>query len=121
MSKTKLIDTIGLGFAVWLVGYAAGMMLFAFVPLSVLGWFVLAVLIPVAIFIAYKRFRGMKAPALYFLFVAASWVSLAVVFDHLFIVKAFNVQNYYDVDVFIYYALTFFIPLSMGLKYRKSE
>ena len=46
---------------------------------------------------------------------------IAVVFDYLLIVRAFNVQNYYGLDVFIYYGLTFLIPVAMGMGYGKAN
>jgi hypothetical protein len=44
---------------------------------------------------------------------AIVWTLIAIVFDYLFIVKALNpADGYYKLDVFLYYALTFILPLA---------
>ena len=44
---------------------------------------------------------------------AYAWVLIAVVFDYLFIVQLFQ-ATYYEADVFVYYAMTFLIPVGVG-------
>jgi hypothetical protein len=39
---------------------------------------------------------------------------IAVVLDYLFIVRLFQ-ATYYDTDVYVYYAVTFLIPVVIGL------
>ncbi len=120
-TKRKLIDTLGYGLILWLIGFALGMLLFPFVPVSLIGLPILAVLIPVTIFVAYKRFKKISAPSSYYLLVAVVWVLFPVILDYLFLVKAFNVQNYYDLDLIVYYISTFLIPLVIGLKYGNAK
>ncbi len=50
--------------------------------------------------------------------VAVFWTVIAITFDYLFIVQLFNVSNYYKSDVFVYYAITFLIPIIIGLSKR---
>ncbi|MFA5253424.1 MAG: hypothetical protein WC367_01990 [Methanoregula sp.] len=45
---------------------------------------------------------------------AFAWTVIAVVFDYLFIVLLFS-ATYYGPDVFVYYAITFLIPVCIGL------
>lgn len=97
------------------------MVLFPFVPVNFIGLPIIAVLIPLMIFIAYKKFKNLGVSSAYYLLVAVVWVMFPLVFDYLFIVKVFNVQNYYDFDLAIYYFLTFLIPLVIGLKYGKTK
>jgi hypothetical protein len=48
------------------------------------------------------------------------WTIMAIVLDYLLIVKLFQSTNYYKTDVYVYYALTFTLPLIIGwLKFRK--
>lgn len=47
-------------------------------------------------------------------FAGVIWVLIAIVLDYLFIVLLFQ-ANYYGPDVFVYYALTFLIPVGVGL------
>jgi hypothetical protein len=49
----------------------------------------------------------------YYAKVGIVWVLIAVVFDYLFIVRLFQ-ATYYEADVFVYYALTFLIPVGVG-------
>jgi hypothetical protein len=53
--------------------------------------------------------------------VAGAWLTTALILDYLFIVKAFKVEGYYDLDVGIYYLLTFFLPLVIGWRYGGSQ
>lgn len=78
-------------------------------------------MIPVTVYSSITRLKTGAKSISYILFVAATWASIAVAFDYAFLVYAFNVQNYYDFDVFIYYALTSLIPALIGLRYRKFE
>jgi hypothetical protein len=49
------------------------------------------------------------------LIVAGVWTLIAVIFDYVFIVKAFNpADGYYKLDVYLYYVLTFTTPLAVG-------
>jgi hypothetical protein len=51
----------------------------------------------------------------HYVLVALVWVTIAVVGDYLFIVKAFKpADGYYKPDVYLYYALTMAIPLLAG-------
>ncbi len=57
----------------------------------------------------------------YYLMLAIVWAVIAVVLDYLFIVKAFKpADGYYKLDVYLYYALTFTIPMVVGW-YKKSK
>ena len=121
MFKKIFMDTAGWGFILWLIGYGLGIMFFFVVPPYMIGWFVLPIGTPITVYVALKRLKNSSEPTLYYLTVAVTWVLIATVFDYLFIVKAFNVQTYYDLDVFIYYILTFLIPLFIGLKYGRTN
>lgn len=115
--KRKLMDILGWGFILWLIGFVLGMMLFLFVPVKYIGLPILTIFIPLSIFIAYKRFKNFSAPTSYYFLVAVVWLILALVLDYIFVVKAFKPENYYDFDVIVYYFATFLIPLIIGFKY----
>jgi cation transport ATPase len=116
-TKTKLIDTLGLGFVIWLVGYAASIILFFFIPKDILGWVLFVIFTPLLLYMPYRRFNKRKERIGHYLLVAAVWTIIAVVFDYLFIVKLFNAQDYYKLDVYVYYTSTFLAPLLIGAKY----
>jgi hypothetical protein len=49
---------------------------------------------------------------------------MAAVLDYLFIVLLLGASNYYKPDVYLYYALTFLLPLAVGwyrFKVKKSQ
>jgi hypothetical protein len=48
------------------------------------------------------------------------WTIMAVVLDYFFIVKMLNSPDYYRLDVYLYYALTFILPVAVGW-YKKSK
>lgn len=42
------------------------------------------------------------------------WTIMAVALDYLFIVKLLKAGDYYKFDVYLYYALTFLLPVAVG-------
>lgn len=119
--KTRFVDTLLFGSAIWVLGYVASIILYSFVPNSLLGWILFVIFTPLTIYIAYLRFNGRKETVAYYSVVALVWVVLAIVFDYVFIVKAFNTQSYYKADVFVYYLTTFIVPLVVGFKYGRGQ
>jgi hypothetical protein len=113
--KQWIKDTAGLGTGLWLIGYLASLALF-FTPLAgIMGWVLIGIFTPVTIAIAWWWFRQREPlPLQYYAGVGIAWVLVAVVFDYLFIVLLFQ-ATYYGADVFVYYALTFLIPVGVGL------
>jgi hypothetical protein len=113
--KQWIKDTAGLGTALWLIGYLASLVLF-FTPFAgSMGWILLAIFTPVTVVIAWWWFGQREPlPLQYYAGVGAVWVLIAVVLDYLFIVLMFQ-ATYYGTDVFVYYALTFLIPVGVGL------
>ncbi len=77
-TKKKLMDTLGWGFILWLIGFALGMMLFPFVPVELIGWPILIASIPIIIFVAYKRFNNLDASSsqLFGCCFPLSWITL---------------------------------------------
>ena len=119
--KQWIKDTAGLGTAFWLIGYLASLVLF-FTPFAgIMGWILVAIFTPVTITITWWWFRKRERLSLqYYAGVGIAWVLVAVVLDYLFIVLLFQ-ATYYGVDVFVYYALTFFIPVGVGLFLNRSR
>ncbi len=112
--KPWILDTVGLGTGLWLFGYLASLVLF-FTPVAgIMGWIITAVFTPVTIAVAWWRFRERDLPLKYYAGVGLAWTMIAIVLDYLFIVQFFR-ADYYGPDVFLYYALTFLIPVGVGL------
>lgn len=117
LTRKILIDTLLLGFFVWLIGYLAGIVLYFFLSPDVLGWVLFTFFTPIVIFLCYKRFGKRKERISYYALVASVWLIIAVVFDYLFLVKLLNPSNYYKLDIYVYYASTFLIPFLVGVKF----
>jgi hypothetical protein len=107
--KKFYIDAFGWGFVLWLIGYLLGMILFFVVPLNMIGWIILPIGIIITLWVLLKKIKGDSFN--YYLHLAIVWTLIAIVFDYLFIVKALNADGYYKLDVYVYYALTFILPL----------
>lgn len=115
-------DGVLLGSALWLMGYLASIPLFFTIAADVMGWILIGVFTPVTLIITWWWFRDRGLPLRYFAGIGATWTIIAVAFDYLFIVRLFR-ADYYAPDVFAYYALTFLIPVLVGLYlgYRDRE
>jgi hypothetical protein len=107
--KKFYIDAFGWGFVLWFIGYLLGMILFFVVPPNLIGWIILPIGIIITLWVLFKKIKGDSFN--YYLHLAIAWTLIAIVFDYLFIVKALNADGYYKLDVYVYYALTFILPL----------
>jgi hypothetical protein len=117
--RQRVVDTAGLCTALWLLGYLASLGLFFTPYAGVMGWLITAVFTPVTIAIAWWRFRGRGLSPGYYVLVGVAWAAIAIALDYLFIVQLFN-ADYYAPDVYLYYALTFLIPVGVGLYLRRT-
>jgi hypothetical protein len=117
--REKVLDTLGAGIVLWVIGYASAMALFLFVPATAIGLIVLPIMIPVTVYLSFTRLRAGTKSVPYLVLAGATWALIAVALDYVLLVSAFNVHDYYDLDVSIYYALTFLIPVLVGLEYKR--
>lgn len=113
MSRRFWIDALVWGFALWLIGYVLGILLFAVVPANMIGWAIMPIGIFVALWILFTRVKGDSLR--YYLLVAIVWTVLAIVCDYFLLVKLFKpTDGYYKLDVYLYYAITFVLPIAVG-------
>ena len=121
MNRKTLIDLFGWGFLLWLIGYGLGIILFTLVPPSAIGWIITPFGIAITLFVLFKKIAAISLA--YYLMISIAWTLIAVICDYFFLVKAFNpADGYYKLDVYLYYFLTFFLPLAVGfLKTRNSS
>lgn len=111
--KQFLKDCLGWGFILWLIGYVLGIILFPFVPNSLIGWIIMPVGILITLWVLLKKIKQDSIKD-YFL-IAVFWTIIAVIFDYFFLVKLFKPEDgYYKPDVYLYYLLTFVLPLLAG-------
>lgn len=119
--KQWITDMAGLGIVLWLIGYLASMVLFFSPFAAIMGRILIVVFTPVTIVIAWWWFKRRDRLSLqYYAKVGIAWMLIAIVLDYVFIVLLFQ-ATYYGPDVFLYYALTFFIPVGVGLYLNRSD
>ena len=113
MNKHFLKDALGWGFILWLIGYALGMILFSVVPLWAIGWIIMPIGVALTLWVLLKKVKGQTLG--YYVSLAVVWSLMAIACDYFFLVKAFKpADGYYKLDVYLYYALTFVLPLLAG-------
>lgn len=113
MNKQLLKDALGWGVALWLIGYVLGIALVFVVPTAVVGWIIMPIGILITLWVLLTRVKG--ATFTHFVVMAVVWAMIAILFDYLFIVQAFKpADGYYKLDVYLYYTLTFILPLVIG-------
>jgi uncharacterized membrane protein len=113
MNKQLLKNTLGWGFILWLIGYVLGIVLFALVPQSLLGWIIMPIGTAITLWVLLKKIKNETFR--HYVLIAIAWMLIAIVFDYFFLVKAFKpADGYYKADVYFYYALTFILPLIVG-------
>lgn len=119
MNKQFYKDAFGWGVVVWLIGYVLGIVLFAFVPPAMLGWVIMPIGIFVALWVLLKKVSGGTMQR--YLLIGAIWTLIAIIFDYVFLVLLFKpADGYYKLDVYLYYLLTFILPLLVGW-YKKGH
>ncbi len=113
MNKQLYKDALGWGVGLWLIGYILGFAFFAFVPASLIGWVIMPIGVLITLWVLLKKIKSESFQ--YYVSVAFAWTVIAIVFDYLFLVMLLKpADGYYKPDVYIYYALTFILPLAIG-------
>ena len=117
-TKEKVKNMVFWGFVLWLFGYIAGIILFFVVPKAYIG----LVITPIAtLFTIWVLMKKVKRPELLCYFgTGLIWTIMAVVLDYIFLVTLLKTGSaYYKPDVFLYYTLTFILPILVGYwKYK---
>ncbi len=112
-NKQFLKDAFGWGFILWLIGYVLGIILFMFISTSMLGWVIMPIGIIITLWVLFKKVNGDTIA--YYVLLGVTWTLIASILDYLLIVKVFApADGYYKLDVYLYYALTFLLPIVVG-------
>lgn len=120
MTKQFFKDAFAWGFVLWLIGYLLGIMLFAFVPHSMIGWIIMPIGIAITLWVLLRKIKSESFQ--HYLLLAISWTLIAIIFDYFFLVKVFKpADGYYKLDVYLYYALTFLLPLFVGWRKKAAK
>ncbi len=112
-SRSLLRDALGWGFALWLFGYLAGVLLFFVVPTAYIGIVLTPAAVLLTVWVLLRRVRAGELAR--DLVIAAAWTAIAVTLDYAFIVQLLRpADGYYKPDVALYYGLTFALPIVVG-------
>lgn len=115
MTKQFAKDAIGWGSLLWFIGYVLGILLFFVVPPSMIGWVITPIGTVITLWVLLKKIKSNSFS--YYVLLAIVWTLIAITFDYFFLVKLFKPEDgYYKLDVYVYYALTFTLPLIVGLR-----
>lgn len=118
MTTRFLKDALLWGLLLWLFGYVLGIALFMVAPPKLIGWIIMPIGAGVTLWVLSKKVKG-TTPGYYFA-LALAWTAIAAVCDYFLLVKVFKpADGYYKLDVYLYYALTFLLPLLVG--WRKTS
>lgn len=113
MTKKLLKDGLGWGFLLWLVGYVLGILLFAAVPTSFIGWVITPIGVALTVYVLLRKVTSKQIK--YYFLLSITWTIIAILCDYFFLVQIFKPANgYYKLDVYLYYTLTFVLPLLVG-------
>ncbi|MCM2339319.1 MAG: hypothetical protein NDI62_02585 [Burkholderiales bacterium] len=120
-SKGKIfLNTVFWGFILWLFGYILGFVFFAIAPKELIGWYILPFGVAFTLFVLIKRVSRSEFGCYFGL--GLIWTIMAIVLDYFLLIKMLNATNYYKIDVYIYYILTFILPLLVGwYKFKKNN
>lgn len=115
MTKQLVQDAIGWGSLLWFIGYVLGILLFFVVPPSMIGWIITPIGTVITLWVLLKKIKSNSFS--YYVLLAIIWACIAIAFDYFFLVKLFKPEDgYYKLDVYVYYALTFILPLIAGVR-----
>ncbi|MFA6160607.1 MAG: hypothetical protein WCT54_02945 [Patescibacteria group bacterium] len=118
MNKRKIfLNTIFWGFVLWLFGYILGIVFFAFVPKEVIGWYIMPLAIIFTLWVLFKKIKRESFKC--YVGLGVIWTIMAVILDYIFLVKLLQATDYYKPDIYLYYILTFSLPVAVGW-YKKS-
>lgn len=112
-SKGKIfLNTVFWGLMLWLFGYVLGIIFFAFVPKDAIGWFILPLGVIFMLWVLLKKIH--REEQMCYFGLGFIWTIMAMALDYVFLVKLFKAAGYYKLDVYVYYLLTFILPMIIG-------
>lgn len=100
------------GFLLWLFGYVLGFVFYAFVPKPYLGWVITPFGVAATCWVLLKKMK--RETVRQYVVIGVPWAVIAIVCDYLFLVLPLHATDYYKLDVYLYYGLTFLLPIAVG-------
>ena len=113
--KSFLKNIIIWGIILWLIGYLLGILLFALLPPLLIGWIIMPIGVLITLWVLLKKIKASSFQQ--YILVGFIWTGIAIICDYFLLVKLFKpADGYYKLDVYIYYLLTFLLPVLVGGK-----
>jgi hypothetical protein len=113
MDKIKTLkNSLMWGFILWLIGYVLGISYYMIMPVNMVGWVIMPIATIITIWVLLKKIKRERFTC--YIGIGVIWTLMAIILDYIFNVRLFNITNYYKLDIYIYYLLTFFIPIMVG-------
>ena len=114
MTKSQILkNNLMWGFVLWLIGWILGVVLFMTPLKSIMGWVITPIGTIITLWVLFKKIN--RERFLCYFGVAVIWTLMAIALDYLFNVLLFGIgASYYKLDIYIYYAITFILPLMVG-------
>jgi len=111
-AKKIFLNTISWGFLLWLWGYALGFVFYALVPKDLIGWCIMPLGVAATLWVLSKKIKRESFTC--YIGLGVIWTLIAAVMDYVFIVRLLQAADYYKADIYIYYFLTFALPVAVG-------
>lgn len=113
LNKRLIGEMVLAGFVLWLIGYLLGVILFPVIPHHLIGWAIMPFGFLITVLVLRKKIHPNNS--IYFIALGFCWVSIAIISDYFFLVRVFKpADGYYKFDVYVYYILTFLLPVIFG-------
>jgi len=113
-----LKNTLSWGLALWLFGYVLGIVFYGIVPNNLIGFVILPFGVIFTLWVLIKKIK--REELMCYFGLGLIWTIMAILLDYIFIVKLFHSVGYYKTDVYVYYILTFVLPIIVGwFKFKK--
>lgn len=120
MNKQLFKDTVGWGVGLWFIGYILGIGLFMIVPPTLLGWVIMPIGMAITLWVLLKKVTANTFG--YYVGLGVIWSIVAIILDYFLLVKVFKpADGYYKLDVYLYYLLTFMMPITVGFMRTKKK
>jgi len=116
-NKQLLKNSLIWGFVLWLVGYVLSFVLFFIVPPLMIGWIIAPIGTAITLLVLFKKIKSNNFKN--YLTLSIVWTLMAILLDYVFIIKLLNPIGYYKPSVFLYYGLTFVLPLFVNWRNKK--
>ncbi len=97
--KKILYNTLLWGFILWLLGYVLGFVFFAFVPMNMIGWYIMPIGTIVTLWVLFKKITRKELKC--YVGLGVVWTVMAVVLDYIFVVKLLQAADYYKPSVYV--------------------